>query len=123
MSHYVLYNDDQAVARFDYAQGMIKAYEPVHGDLLPMQIRTASADGFTSWIRERAIDLNTVQHRNLVVDMLGSRDKVHLALMTHMFSISDTFTCFEEGEFTPRRLLCNPKELSLIHISEPTRPY
>lgn len=110
MSHYVLYNDDQAVARFDYAQGMIKAYEPVHGDLLPMQIRAASADGFTSWIRERAIDLNTVQHRNLVADMLGSRDKVHLALMTHMFSISDTFTCFEEGEFTPRRLLCNPKE-------------
>ena len=60
MSHYVLYNDDQAVARFDYAQGMIKAYAPVHGDLLPMQIRAASADGFTSWIRERAIDLNTI---------------------------------------------------------------
>lgn len=109
MSHYVLYNNDQPVARFDYTQGMIRAYEPVRDELLPMQIRAASADGFTGWIRERAIDLNTVQHRNLVSQMLGSRDKVHLALMTHMFSISDTFTCFEEGEFTPRRQLCDPK--------------
>lgn len=80
MSHYVLYNDDQAVARFDYAQGMIKAIRACAWRSAAMQIRTASADGFTSWIRERAIDLNTVQHRNLVVDMLGSRDKVHLAL-------------------------------------------
>ena len=110
MSHYVLYNNDQPVARFDYTQGMIRAYEPVRDELLPMQICAVSADGFTGWIRERAIDLNTVQHRNLVSQMLGSRDKVHLALMTHMFSISDTFTCFEEGEFTPRRLLCNPDE-------------
>ena len=110
MSNYVLYNNDQPVARFDYTQGMIRAYEPVRDELLPMQIRAASADGFTGWIRERAIDLNTVQHRNLVSQMLGSRDKVHLALMTHMFSISDTFTCFEDGEFTPRRLLCNPDE-------------
>lgn len=109
MPNYILYNDDQTAARFEYAQGMIRAYEPVRSELLPMQIRAASADGFTSWIRERAIDLNTVQHRNLVSELLGSRDKVHLALMTHMFSISDTFTCFEEGEFTPRRQLCDPK--------------
>ena len=109
MPNYILYNDDQIAARFEYAQGMIRAYEPVRGELLPMQIRAASADGFTGWIRERAIDLNTVQHRNLVSELLGSRDKVHLALMTHMFSISDTFTCFEEGEFTPRRQLCDPK--------------
>lgn len=109
MPNYILYNDDQIVARFEYAQGMIRAYEPVCGELLPMQIRAASADGFTGWIRERAIDLNTVQHRNLVSELLGSRDKVHLALMTHMFSISDTFTCFDEGEFTPRRQLCDPK--------------
>ena len=109
MPNYILYNDDQIAARFEYARGMIRAYEPVRSELLPMQIRAASADGFTGWIRERAIDLNTVQHRNLVSELLGSRDKVHLALMTHMFSISDTFTCFEEGEFTPRRLLCDPK--------------
>ena len=114
MPHYVLYNDDQAVACFDYAQGMIKAYKPMRIDLLPMQICATSADGFTSWIRERAIDLNVVQHRNLVSDLLGSRDKVHLALMTHMFSISDTFTCFEENEFVPRKLLCNPKEHEAI---------
>lgn len=110
MSDYVLYNNDQAVARFEFAQGMIRTYEPVRSELLPMQIRTASADGFTGWIRERAIDLNTIQHRNLVSDLLGSRDKVTLALMTHMFSISDTFTCFAEGEFIPRKQLCNPLE-------------
>ena len=109
MPNYILYNADQIAARFEYAQGMIRVYEPVRGELLPMQIRAASADGFTGWIRERAIDLNTVQHRNLVSELLGSRDKVHLALMTHMFSISDTFTCFDEGEFTPRRQLCDPK--------------
>ena len=68
---------------------MIKAYKPMRIDLLPMQICATSADGFTSWIRERAIDLNVVQHRNLVSDLLGSRDKVHLALMTHM-SVSYT---------------------------------
>ena len=110
MPNYVLYNNDQAVARFEFAQGMIKAYEPIRSELLPMQIRAASADGFTGWIRERAIDLNTVQHRNLVSDLLGSRDKVNLALMTHMFSISDTFTCFLDGEFIPRKQLCNPLE-------------
>lgn len=110
MANYILYNNDQPVARFKFAQGMIKTYEPVRSELLPMQIRSASADGFTSWLRERAIDLNTVQHRNMVMDLLGSRDKVNLALMTNMFSISDTFTCFEEGTFIPRNQLCNPEE-------------
>ena len=62
MPNYILYNADQIAARFEYAQGMIRAYEPVRSELLPMQIRSASADGFTGWIRERAIDLNTVQH-------------------------------------------------------------
>lgn len=114
MPNYVLYNNDQAVARFEYVHGMIKAYEPVHDELLPMQIRMASPEGFTGWIRERAIDLNAIQHRNLVSDILGSRDKVHLALITHMFSISDTFTCFEEGEFVPRKRLCNPQEHETI---------
>ena len=110
MPNYVLFNDDQPVARFAFSQGMIKAYEPMRGELLPMRIRSTSPDGFTSWIRERAIDLNVVQHRNLVAQMLGAHDKVRLALMTHMFSISDSFTCFPEGEFTPRKLLCNPEE-------------
>ncbi len=110
MPNYILYNNDQIVARFEFARGMIRAYEPVHRELLPMQIRAASADSFTGWIRERAIDLNTIQHRNLVSDLFGSRDKVTLALMTHMFSISDTFTCFTEREFVPRKQLYNPME-------------
>ena len=110
MPNDILYNNDQIAARFAYAQGMIRSYEPVHSELLPMQIRSTSAEGFTGWLRERAIDLNTVQHRNLVSELLGSHDKVHLSLMTHMFSISDTFTCFEEGQFVPRRHLCDPKE-------------
>ena len=109
MANYVLYNADAVAARFEYAQGMIRAYEPVRSELLPMQIRAASPDAFTSWIRERAIDLNTVQHRNLVMHLFGFRDKVHLSLITHMFSISDTFTCFEEGTFTPRNQLCDPE--------------
>ena len=87
MPNYILYNNDQIAARFAYAQGMIRSYEPVHSELLPMQIRSTSAEGFTGWLRERAIDLNTVQHRNLVSELLGSHDKVHLSLMTHMFSI------------------------------------
>lgn len=109
MLHYVLYNSDQPVARFEFAQGMIKAYEPIRSELLPMQIRATTADGFVRWISERSIDLNAVQHRNLVMEMLGSRDKLTLALMTNMFSISDTFTCFEEGTFIPRGQLCNPQ--------------
>ena len=75
-----------------------------------MQIRHATADGFSAWLRERAVDLNNVQHRNLMNELLGSRDKTTLALRTHMFSISDTFTCFEEGEFTPRLQLCQPED-------------
>jgi len=110
MPNYILYNSDQPVARFEFFQGMIKAYEPISRELLPMQIRNTSADGFVRWISERSIDLNVVQHRNMVIHMLGSRDKLTLALMTNMFSISDTFTCFEEGLFTPRSQLCDPQE-------------
>lgn len=107
MARYVLYNNDQPAANFTYDQGVICRYEPVKPDLLPMQIKETSPDGFTLWIRERAIDLNSLQHRNLVYNLLGSRDKVHLAIATHMLSISDTFTCFEEGTFIPRASLFN----------------
>lgn len=34
--------------------------------------------------------------------LLGSRDKVAVALSTNMFSITDTFTCFADGVFVPR---------------------
>lgn len=108
MIRYTLYNDDRPVAKFAYNQGMICGYQPLCPELLPMQIRKASPESFTSWIRDRAIDLNSLQHRNLVNNLLGSRDKLHLALMTNMLSISDTFTCFKESEFKPRLSLFNP---------------
>ena len=79
-----------------------------------MQIRCSNAEGFSSWLRERAIDLNSVQHRNLMHELLGSRDKTILALRTHMISISDTFTCFEEGDFIPRLQLCKPEDQNQI---------
>lgn len=31
-----------------------------------------------------------------------------------MFSIFDTFTCFEEGEFTPRLQLCHPEDQNAV---------
>lgn len=102
MAQYVLYNEDQPAAKFTYKQGVVCDYKPIKPELLPMQIRETSPDGFTLWIRERSIDLNSLQHRNLVYNLLGSRDKIHLALMTHMLSLSDTFTCFEEGVFIQR---------------------
>ena len=47
-------------------------------------------------------------------ELLGSRDKITLALRTYMFSLSDTFTCFKEGEFTPRLQLCQPQEQNMV---------
>ena len=107
MTKYTLYNDDRSVAKFEYRQGVICSYQAFCPELLPMQIRKASPESFTSWVRDRAIDLNSLQHRNLANHLLGSRDKLHLALMTNMLSISDTFTCFKEKEFTPRVSLFN----------------
>ena len=62
------------------------------------------------WLDTRSIDLNVFQHRNMVKQLLGSRDKLTLALRTNMFSISDTFTCFPDGEFIPRDQLCSPED-------------
>lgn len=114
MRHYILYNNDIAAARFDYDMGTIVSFLPLKPELLPMQVKNASAEGFTVWLRERAIDLNTFQHRQLMHGLLGSRDKVTIALTTHMFSLSDTFTCFEEENFTPRLALCSPDEQNEI---------
>lgn len=114
MRKFILYNNDVPVARFTEAYTLITEYRPDVPELLPMQIRAASADGFAGWLRERSIDLNTLQHRNMVRDLWGSRDKVALALLTHMFSISDTFTCFEEGSFTPRLEICAPDEQGYV---------
>lgn len=114
LTRYTLYNDDAPVAAFFVRHSVITEFVPQKPELLPMQIRRASAEGFSAWIRERAVDLNSVQHRNLMNELYGSRDKTALALQSHMFSISDTFTCFEEGEFTPRLQLCQPEEQNAV---------
>ena len=114
MPRYVLYNDDVQAAQFTVRSAVITEFVPQKPELLPMQIRRASADAFALWLRERAIDLSSVQHRSLMNALLGSRDKTTLAIRTHMFSISDTFTCFEEGEFIPRLRLCQPEEQNAV---------
>ena len=114
MARYVLYNDDVQVASFTVSNSVIKEFIPQRPDLLPMQIRDAAADTFSLWLHERAVDLNSIQHRNLMNELVGSRDKTVLALRTHMFSISDTFTCFEEGEFVPRLQLCRPEDQNTV---------
>ena len=114
MMRYILYNDDAPAAEFFVRHSVISEFIPQKPELLPMQIRRASADAFSLWLRERAVGLNSVQHRNLMNELYGTRDKTSLALRTHMFSISDTFTCFEEGEFTPRPQLCQPEEQNAV---------
>lgn len=114
VARYILYNDDIPVAIFSVHNSVIDSFTPQKPELLPIQIRQATADGFSLWLRERAVDLNSVQHRNLMNELIGSRDKTTLALRTHMFSISDTFTCFEEGEFTPRLQLCQPEDQNTV---------
>ena len=107
---YYLYNADQKAASFTYEKGLITGYTAIEKKLLPMQIRDTIAEGFAQWLRERAIDLNTFLHRQLANELIGSRDKTAIAIMTHMYSISDTFTCFAEGEFIPRAELCKQEE-------------
>ena len=114
MSLFILYNDDIRVAHFNVSNSIIKDFIPEKPELLPMQICNASADAFSFWLRERAVDLNSMQHRNLMNELIGSRDKTVLALCTHMFSISDTFTCFEEGKFVPRHQLCRTDDQNTV---------
>ncbi len=99
---YLLYSDDARVASFVYARGTIQAFRPEKPALLPMQIRDASAEMFALWLQDRAIDLTTLVHRKLMQALVGSRDRVAVAIATNMFSITDAFTCFPEGEFVPR---------------------
>lgn len=114
MTRYLLYNDDVAAAAFTVDRAVVCSFAPTRPELLPMQIVSASAEGFTAWLRDRAIDLNNLQHRKMMQALVGSRDKLTLALKTHMFSIADTFTCFEEGAFTPRRDLCRPDDQNAV---------
>ena len=66
MARYFLYNNDIKVAEFVVNNAVISEYTPQRPELLPMQIRNTSADGFSAWISDRAIDLSSVQHRNLI---------------------------------------------------------
>ena len=109
MQRFTLYNNDVAVAWFELNYGTIVSFKAMLPDLLPMQLRNASADTFTLWLQNRSIDLNTFQHRQLASELLGTRDKTAIAIITHMFSVTDTFTCFAEGEFQTREKLCNPE--------------
>ena len=109
MQRFTLYNSDVAVAKFELNHGTIVSFKALLPELLPMQLRNASADTFTLWLQNRSIDLNTFQHRQLARELLGTRDKTAIAIVTHMFSVTDTFTCFIEGEFQPREKLCNPE--------------
>ena len=114
MTRYVLYNDDVQVAVFSVHNSVITEFIPQKPELLPKQICHTTADGFGSWLRERAIDLNSVKHRNLMNELVGSRDRTTIALRTHMFSVSDTFTCFGESEFIPRLQLCQPEDQDTV---------
>ncbi|MCI6377590.1 MAG: hypothetical protein MR842_07520 [Clostridiales bacterium] len=107
---YRLYNADQPVATFQYEKGVITAFTAEKERLLPKQLCNASAGGFAQWLYGRAIDLNTYLHRRLANELIGSRDKTAIAIMTHMFSISDTFTCFADGAFIPRKDLCKVED-------------
>ena len=114
MERYVLFNDDKRIASFDVNNSIIVTYTPEIQELLPMQIRNTSAEGFSSWVRERAIDMNSFVHRSLMKHLTGSRDRITVSIKTHMYSISDTFTCFLEGDFTPRAELCNTDDQNSI---------
>lgn len=104
---YHLYNNDVRVALFEYDRGVISAFKPEIPELLPMQIKNGSAEVFALWLQERSIDLSAYLHRELMRLLLGSRDKIAVAIATHMFSVTDTFSCFPESEFIPRDNLWN----------------
>ncbi len=104
---YRLYCDDERVASFEYERGTVQFFQPERLELLPMQIKQASAEMFMLWLCERAIDINTFVHRELMQKLLGSRDRAAVSISTNMFSITDAFTCFPEKEFCPRNQLWN----------------
>ena len=114
MPEYVMYNNDAPVARFEAEGGRIIRFKALAPELLPMQLCSAGAEGFMLWLSGRSIDLNTLAHRNLMNALMGTRDKLTIALLTHMYSVSDGFTCFEADEFIPRDALCDTEGQSLV---------
>ena len=61
VTRYILYNDDVHVAEFSVHSSVITEFTPQRPELLPKQIRQASADGFAFRLGERAVDLNSVK--------------------------------------------------------------
>ena len=111
---YRLYNANQRVASFVFEKGVIAEFSPEKRNLLPMQIREASADGFTNWLCERAVNLDLALNRRLAYELTGNRDKTTIVIAMHLFSMSDTFTCFADGEFVPRMELCDPEKHAYV---------
>ena len=58
--------------------------------------------------------MNAFQHRKLIQELLGTRDRVAVAILTHMFSLTDTFTCFEDGDYQPRSSLFDPSSQNAV---------
>jgi len=106
---YHLYNADQPVASFGFEKGVITHFVVENEHLVPKQLCHASADRFTHWLRNRAINLSSSLHRQLAYELFGYRDQTAIVIKSHMFSMSDTFTCFADDELIPHRELCNPK--------------
>ena len=111
---YLLYNADRQVAAFDYELGTIVSFEELEPKLLPKQLCGATEEGFTLWLRNRMMDLKPVQHRQLAKALIGTQDKTAIVIRTHMFSVSDAFTCFAEGDFTPRSQLVRTEDQNLV---------
>ena len=84
MSQYILYNDDVQVAVFSVHSSVITEFTPQKLELLPKQICHATADGFASWLRERAVDLSSVKHRNLMNELVGSSGKTTMPCFSEM---------------------------------------
>ncbi len=102
---YGLYSNDVHVADFEYERSEFTHYQPLKPDLLPMQIRQPSPALFALWLYGRSIDMDVYVHRRLMRGLLDSTDRVAAAIATHLFSVTDLFTCFKQNEFRPRDTL------------------
>ena len=111
---YLLYNAERQVAAFDYEFGTIARFEKTVPKLPPKQLCGTTAEGFTLWLRNRTIDLKPVQHRQLAKILIGTQDKTAIAIRTHMFSVSDTFTCFTKENLMLRSQLVRTEDQDAV---------
>ena len=111
---YLLYNVDRQVAAFEYELGTIVRFEEIEPMFLPKQLCGTTAEGFSLWLRNRTIDLKPVQHRQLAKILIGTQDKTAIAIRTHMFSVSDTFTCFTKENLMLRSQLVRTEDQDAV---------